>query len=257
MADDARTLFVLWQCQKTRRHVPVARLRTLSAPGGEVFELAYVRGVERARSLGFEPFVAFPRVDRVYRDSALFPFFKNRILSRTRPDYADHVASLGLPPDSDPMDLLARNGGRRETDHIEIVPPPTHDLAADRYEVLFWVRGVRHVEGAEQAITALSPGATLHISLDPDNPVNEKAALLRAPRASRVGFIPDYLLDDLHALMQRDPAAVSVVVQRMNPPPLQPQRRLLCKLSAPWPPGFTALSGASFEPLASPAAFAA
>lgn len=84
MNEETRTLFVLWQCWRTRQFVPVARLLTRTG-GGAPFELAYVRGVERAISLGFQPFVAFPSVGEVYRSSTLFPFSSSATASSRAP----------------------------------------------------------------------------------------------------------------------------------------------------------------------------
>ena len=43
-----------------------------------------------------EPFVAFPHLHRRYAGAQLFPFFRNRVMPSTRPDYVHHVESLGL-----------------------------------------------------------------------------------------------------------------------------------------------------------------
>jgi hypothetical protein len=62
-------LFVTWQDQVTRRIVPVARL----LQAGNQYEFAYIRAVEEAADLGFEPLLSFPRFDSVYLSCACRP----------------------------------------------------------------------------------------------------------------------------------------------------------------------------------------
>src|SRR5689334_7834292 len=102
MNEQARTLLVLWQHRESRQFIPAGRLTAYDG-GQQPFEFVYVRGYERAAKLGFAPFVAFPDIGRAYRSLVLFPFFRNRILQRSRPDYAKHTCALGLV---DPFDAL-------------------------------------------------------------------------------------------------------------------------------------------------------
>lgn len=249
MNEQSRTLLVLWQHQESRQFVPVGRLTVDSSDAGQLFELVYVRGCQHAQKLGFQPFVAFPRTDRVYRSSALFPFFRNRVLQRSRPDYDAHVRTLGLAPPFDAVDVLGRSEGRRETDHIEVVPAPRRDPATGFYDVHFWVRDVRHLPGAENAIATLAPGHLLQCAADPTNRANPRALLLRTQAGRPVGYLPDYLVEDAHALLEQQPQALTIRVERVNLPPTPPQRRVLCRLQAPWPAGFEPLGTDELQPL--------
>src|SRR4051812_45773704 len=115
-----RRVVVMWQASNAEE-LPVGELLAHSDDGPSKFEFAYIEGVERVIGLGFQPFPAFPRVDCRYVSGSLFPFFRNRVMSANRPDYAAYVAALGLPPGTaDPIDLLFRSGGRRQTDRISI-----------------------------------------------------------------------------------------------------------------------------------------
>lgn len=44
-------------------------------------------------------------------------------MSSRRPDYPQYLSALGLEH-ADPVELLARTGGRRATDTIQVVPAP-------------------------------------------------------------------------------------------------------------------------------------
>ncbi|MGH6635179.1 MAG: hypothetical protein ACRED0_03280 [Gammaproteobacteria bacterium] len=60
-----------------------------------------------------------------YVSESLFPLFSNRLLDRSRPEYPDYVQWLGVAAEeADPMQLLARSGGKRATDQLCLYPHP-------------------------------------------------------------------------------------------------------------------------------------
>lgn len=74
----------------------------------------------------------------------------------------------------------------------------------------------------------LQKGQELDLRDEPDNPVNERAVLLNAD-GRPVGYIPDWLVDDVHRL--RTEGAVRVYVDKVNPD--APDRlAVLCRLVA-------------------------
>ena len=105
--------------------------RLLALTGGR-FEFAYIAAATEAQGFGFLPFVAFPEIERVYVAPELPAFFNNRVLQPGRPDYPQHLAELGLESaTATPVAILARSGGRRVTDPLELfaelVPAATED----------------------------------------------------------------------------------------------------------------------------------
>lgn len=241
-----RRLIVNWQDETTRAIVPVAELIEAGEGGATRFEFGYLEGAREAMRLGFQPFLAFPHVDRRYASSALFPFFQNRVLPTTRPDYLDYVSALGLSVETaSAAELLGRSGGRRQTDPIETVLAAQRDPASGRYVTRFLVRGVRHTDGAETVIASLQAGAHLVAVLDRANPKNPRARLLFAGAAA-VGFVPDYLVADLDEL-ERGTEAPTFTVERVNPSPQPAHHRLLVRLDAPWPEGFEPFSAPRFQ----------
>jgi hypothetical protein len=239
-------LFVNWQDESTRRIFPVGRLVNL--PGG-MFEFAYIAAAKEAQAFGFVPFVAFPEFERVYVASELPAFFKNRVLQPGRPDYPQHLAELGLDSaTATPMTILARNGGRRVTDPLELVAEFLPAVTENRLEAHFFARGIRHFPGAEEAIAQLAPGDRLTFRPEPENKFNPKALLLACTEQRFVGYVPDYLTDDFNALALRDPSLLIQVV-RVNPAPSPSQQRLLCRLSIS-PTAERPHRGPRFEPIA-------
>jgi hypothetical protein len=126
----------------------------------------------------------------------------------------------------------------------EFVPAATED----RLESHFFARGIRHFPGAEEAVAHLAAGDRLTLSPEPGNAFNPKAPLLASSDRRFVGYVPDYLADDLNELALRDPSLLIQVV-RMNPAPSPSQQRLLCRLSIS-PTAARPYRGARFEPIA-------
>ena len=239
-------LFVNWRAESSRRMFPVGRLLNLA---GDSYEFAYLAGANQAKEFGFLPFVAFPELERVYTSSELPAFFKNRVLQPGRPDYAQHLAELGLESaTASPVAMLARSGGRRVTDPLEVFAELVPSANSDRFETHFFARGMRHLAGAEAALTQLSPGDSLTMQAEPTNPVNPQALLLAGHDTRPVGYVPDYLAEALNELAASDPS-LSIQLVRVNAAPSPWQQRLLCRLtlsaSAPRPD-----RGPKFEPIA-------
>jgi hypothetical protein len=219
-------LFVNWQDEGSRRIFPVGRLLSLAAGG---YEFAYIAAARDAQQLGFAPFQAFPELERVYHAPDLPAFFQNRLLQPGRPDYPQYLQELGLESaTATPLEILARSGGRRVTDPLEVFAELVP--SADRLEAHFFVRGIRHQVGAEEAVSELRPGDELHLKPEPTNAINAKAHLLLCHDGRAVGYVPDYLTDDLSELAGLDPS-LRIEAVRVNSSPAPSQQRLLCKLS--------------------------
>lgn len=237
-------LYVAWRDPRSSLILPVARLVQRE---DKCFEFAYVKGSEAAAERGFEPFLAFPDRQAVYRSESLPPFFQNRVMQSTRPDYAEYVTALGLDPKvTEPFTLLASNDGRRATDQVEVFPELRVD-AEGRVHGRFLARGVRHVAGAEGHIADLGHGDRLFCVRDVQNTVNPIAIALRTQQHAIVGYCPDYLADELTTLLDRDPELL-IRVERVNPPPAPRHHRLLLTLDAR-APGYPGLRGGRYEPL--------
>lgn len=229
-----RRLIVTWKNDASRGILPVA---DLIIRGGEPrYSFRYVEGVREALRCGFQPFLAFPRLDVRYESEALFPFFANRILPTTRPDYLEALTAVGLDVQGASVaEVLGRTSGPRATDRIETILVPVPD-ARGRYRTHFLLRGVNHAPGAESIIATLVPNEVLPLVKETSNPYNPRARQLRA-HGHRLGYVPDYLVNDLDAL---EKAGVEPIAfgERVNPPPQPAHYRLLCRIECDWPAGF-------------------
>ena len=247
------TLYVVWQDSASRRYFPVGRLRRREEAPEKFYEFVYTRGVDVARQSGFEPFLAFPEIGQEYLSTQLFPFFLNRLLPTSREDYPDYVNRLGLSSHSaSEMEILARSGGRRATDSIELFAPPRRENSADGQKqvlvYLFLAHGTRHMRECARTLiqTHLDAGAPLHAVHDLQNRVDPRALVLRTGDYCCVGFIPRYLLDDVWKLLENGDQ-LSVTVEQINRPPAPVQQRVLCRLSAEARCGFLPCSGEEFQ----------
>ena len=240
------TLYLGWQDPDSREWFVIGSLNR--ANGG--YEFRYVKGAEGAKRKGFVPLLAFPDIDRVYESPALFPLFQNRVLNGERPEWPEFLKQLNLSQDmqDDPIPVLARSGGTRATDHLEVFPKPEKE-SDNRYRVHFFVRGLSHIKAGQcKRHEELKAGERLWICRDLQNDVDRDALLLRTEDCCGIGYVPRYLREDLNELLEKDPNALEVVVERFNEPPAPLQYRILCSASAPWPDGWEPMSTSVFEP---------
>lgn len=220
----AREFRVVWQNLQTRQLVHVGWLHV--GAGGYAFE--YTPDAELDRD--FQSFVAFPDLRRRYEANDLFPFFAHRVVATAEPGFDDLVDALGLSRDTaTPVELLARSWGRSAHDTIQIVPEPElhSDGSSSR---LFLVSGVSHAdedhpEQVSKLVAKLKMGQKLDLCDEPDNPVDSKAIIIGVG-GHRLGWIPAYLLGEVHKARQR----VDVFVEHANGPRTPWHLRLLCRL---------------------------
>ncbi|NMO02953.1 hypothetical protein HH308_17210 [Gordonia sp. TBRC 11910] len=226
--DDAvasRRLFLIWQNPDTRKFVRVGVLSEL-VDGRYVYE--YTDG---AHGDGFHPLVQFPDLDRVYVSRGLPAFFVNRLMNNRRPSYPDYLNAIGVDsPDLEtPMELLARTGGPRFTDTFHLVDDFTSNddgLIVTR----FLASGIRHIAGSDDALKRVHPGDRLELRAERENPVNRRALLVCAVSDEALGYVPDWLLEDLTALRARS-ESFEIYAERVSPDE-HPHMRLLCRVEA-------------------------
>jgi hypothetical protein len=193
-------LMVTRQDEESRRYERIGVLSFLD----DGYEFRY--DVDPASQV--RPLVGFDDLDRTYRSRHLFPLFDERVASPRRPDYDQWLSWLGLPDgEVHPMEFLARSGGRRRGDRIELIPLSEPD-ALGIIEQLCLVHGVRHVEGAEDVLATLRPGDPVELRPDPQNEHNPMA--LKVVHGRPFGYVPDPLLELVTSLSDRHARVVHV-----------------------------------------------
>lgn len=216
---------------------------------GERFIYAYLKLAEQLEQTeGFRPLPGLPELHERYESPVLFPVFANRLMPRSRPDFDLLARRVDLSGQADPFEVMARSGGLRQTDRIEVFSGPVH-TEDERSSCLFFARGIRYVPGAAEAVDELAPGDELVLGTDPENPFNSRALRLLVRDGRVVGYVPDYLVEHVHELTDLNEAQPRITVEHVNDATAAPHLRLLCRLDAPWPAGYQAFSDARFQPL--------
>ena len=220
-------LLVTWQDPDTGRYHAVGLL-------SRAHDLYRFRYLDAARKLpNFRSFLGFSDMGRDYTSPHLFPIFAERVLDDGRRDRVDLYEALDLVATAGPMEFLARSGGRRAGDRIQLLPTPL--VAEGRTSCVFLVHGVRHVPGAGDAIDRLEPGQELALVPEPDNPIDADA-LLVTQDGTLLGWVPNPLLGYVQAVLSSGGARLTVV--RANPRELGHHMRLLVRIEGSLPESY-------------------
>ena len=239
-----KVLYLAWPDPQSKQWFTVGKL---TVEGG-IYRFVYTKGAKL--SANFIPFGFMRDLHEVYKSRDLFPLFANRLISKKRPEYRDFLRWLDLREDeAEPLVLLARTEGVRETDSLTVFPCPEPDPEG-RYVIHFFSHGLRHLpEDARIRISALRPDEKLYLLPDPQNPHDGYAIALRTDDpATIVGYCPRYISRDFLEILENNPGSVEVRVKRVNTDaPIQ--LRLLCTLTADWPDNFKPCSSADYQEL--------
>lgn len=226
LTESRRALILVWQDPDSRRFSKVGQIDAL--PGGRV-AFHYFPGSAAVK--GFVPLDEFPSFDGVYVSDEVPAFFANRILSADRRGYHQYLGWLGLKGSSEdeiPFEVLARTGAGRATDTFHVVDLPLGDDA--RFASRFFVSGIRYSPHADAAISTIRDGASLVLELDESNAVNPKAVVIDTLDGTKIGYVPDWLCGDVHALI-KDGWTLNAIAERVNPD-APAHVRVLCRIEA-------------------------
>ena len=224
-----KALFLAWQDYESRVWFPIGRLTY----DGTRYQFVYIKGAKDAeQQCGFQPLISFPQWDQVYYSTHLFPVFANRLMSRSRPEYKSFVERLNISlNEDDPMVLLARSEGKRETDSLTVFPCPEADESG-KYELHFFAHGLRYLpEGAITRIEQFQVGDRLWLAHELQNEYDKRALTLNTQDHYLVGYCPRYLLSNIFDILMKNPQLVDVRVERINQLPTPLSHRLLCKMT--------------------------
>jgi hypothetical protein len=141
-----------------------------------------------------------------------------------------HLPSLGLPADLlDPIAFVARSGGYRETDSLDIFPEVQPDVD-DSYRFYFLLRKLYLID--ETVINDLTEGDVI----DPQD-----WWAIHQSTGNKIGILPGYI----RALIAEHSQDVELKIEQVNRHS-RIQRRLLCSATCK---GFTPFSSSQYLPL--------
>lgn len=218
-------VYLAWQDQNSRWHI-IGQLRRTSAG----YEFRYTEGIKKVNSIPMQ--LNMPENDKVYRSNELFSLFKNRLMPKSRPEYADYLKWLGIKATEpfDELEALAISGGERETDFFRIVPVPEKNPKGE-YSFKFFVNGLSHMsEAAQKRALDLDKDEILYMAHDFQNKEDKSALLLRTEHPPyEIGYIPAYFTKLIHDISKETPIQVRVLQVNKDAPI---QMRLLCEISS-------------------------
>lgn len=242
-----KNLFVAGQDESTREWVPVAELRQVD----QGYELRYTRGAQRLP--GFTGLSRMQALDKSYYSRGLFPFFSNRAIPKSRPEFASYVRWLGLDAaPSSPFDLLSVTGGSRATDNYELIAPPR--ISKGNFELEFFMRGLRYLPTAVLSqVLEIPNSARAFLMKDVQNTNDANALAIRVgqPSSMLLGYVPRYFTRGILRLLNSEDGNLIGRIKRVNhDAPLD--MRVLVSLSASVADDFDLFEGVDdFLPLTS------
>lgn len=223
-------LYVAWQDPESSAWFPVGRVEF----DGELYSFCYTQGVEQAKATkNFPGLPQFVDPYRPYHSVELFPFLHNRVISRKRGDYAEHLLRMGFDPGElahsvHAFDVLERSNGRRLTDRFEVFAPP--QIKDGIATFVFFTRGLRFRPiDVQQRWEQEPPRKPLSARVDTKNDADENAVMLYSADDTPIGYVPRYYSAAVCTLIA-DGNVPSIKLLRHNPLPAPVQERILVQL---------------------------
>jgi hypothetical protein len=240
-----KTFFLAWQAKENRGWFPIGQLDVDVEESDYRFH--YVCGAKRAQEeVGFAPLVEFPDLSTEYCSSELFPTFRNRVIHRSRPDFAEYMSNLELDRAMNPIESLSISGGYRATDSYEIFPK-IEKLYDGSFTCRFFLHGNRYTNlHAQEKVMDLRPGDNLFVTLQLNNPASGLAVQIQTEDYYMIGWAPRYLVTDLTAALS-ETIRYSAHVERVNPRPVPLNHRVLIEMNGRWDK-HEPMSGRDFQP---------
>lgn len=232
-----RRLLVTRRDTESRAYKSLGFLEVGGAGEDRAYRFAYLR---RAVRDGLRALPGLP-LGREHVSKHLFPILAARVIAPGRTDRPKVLRDLHLHEDAGPFEVLARSGGRRVGDTIEVIPVPDPD-AEGRVRLPFFVHGIRHLSSEEaERVGHLHLGQSLTLEPEPTN-IADSRAMLVTDDGVRLGYVPRPLLDFVHD----DLTDRHIEVVQVNGPDVGFHLRLLVELSGTVRPGRVPFSGAEW-----------
>ena len=183
-------LYLAWQDPYNRNWWPIGML---TYAHDDDYRFFYTKGAEKLKEMGvFEPFGGMKDLDVVYESKHLFPLFRNRLMSVSRPEYDRYLGWLGSAVnEKNPLTMLAMTEGIRGTDTLEVFRCPNKNTKG-KYEVVFLSHGVSYLtKSSIERINNLQKGDQLYLIFDMQNMYDDTAMALRTDDPVEiVGYCP-------------------------------------------------------------------
>lgn len=245
-----RTLFIAWQDPESRRIFPVARLTRRRS--GE-YELRYIGAVRAAVQQGFSGLPGFEDLEALHVSAELPAIFQARPAPRrlvpSEPPAAASRELSGELLDATPITLFVRRRPGDAAERLEAFAPPLRSPDGRRWGV-FEVRGVGRVQQSAEVLASLAQQERLWVRAERDNPYNPHALSITREDGTRLGYVPDYLANELAAVGGRPEQLELVLIEarRVTFAPAPLVYRVLCRYTCPAELGRLLFTSESYRP---------
>lgn len=220
-----KKLYVAGKNPKSNDWIPVAKLEKLDDGG---YSLSYTKGASRLN--GFSGLGRMNRLEEKYFSKELFPFFSNRLISKSRPEYKQYLQWLALNElNDDPMNIMGITGGLRVTDSFELIPCP--DVVESKLTLKFFPKRLRYLPSeVVKLVDSITENHELIIFKDIQNEFDDKALGLRLEKPTIIiGYIARYYSAWLSRLIEEKYNIELKVLNVNHDAPID--MRVLCGLS--------------------------
>ncbi|HWO21463.1 MAG TPA: HIRAN domain-containing protein [Kofleriaceae bacterium] len=205
-------LLVIWGEPKAGNRRVIGHLARLR--NGQ-FHFWYEDDLAEAQARGFKLLPQFPahrHADAPYSERYLFPLFAERIPAPTRLDAQTMMRGWGVTHPDDQFEVLAKSGGIRATDRIELAEyrAPDDDLT---HPLELRIAGRRHIQDP----ASITVGDTLFLRPEPENP-SDPGAVVIEHESQRAGYVPRQYTALIGSLLDRGESLTARVVRQLIVP---------------------------------------
>jgi len=206
------SVYLAWQEPNTKEWHVVGMLKQYQ----EGFTFNYTVGAQA--SAKFIPFSGMENLAKTYVSTELFPLFKNRLLSKNRPEYPRFIDWLGLAKENvSPISILGRSGALRGTDTLQMFN--RIDVNSDgSFEHIFFAHGLSHLApSALDRVLSLKKGDLLCLCPDCQNSYDGNAIIIRANNpAEIVGYCPRFFTKYVGDFLRQNSSNISLYVEALS-----------------------------------------
>ena len=191
-------LLLVWKEPKTRRCYTIGEL----SKNGQ-FEFSYGYEVREAIDAGFELLIAFPDIEKVYKNEKLFSVFSSRLPDPKRKGIDAILEKYGLS-EYDHYNLLKKSGAKLPIDNLEFFDP-IFDFESGEIVRSFFVAGPRHYLGCEGKECEKSFDVKIEEKLflipEPENKYDKYAVKITNFKDEQIGYLPRYYAQGISRLI--------------------------------------------------------
>lgn len=203
-------LLLVWKEPKTKRRYIVGEL----SKNGQ-FEFSYNYEVQKAIAAGFELLIAFPDIEKVYKNDNLFPVFASRLPDPKRKGIEAILEKYGLS-EYDAYEFLKSSGARLPIDNLEFIDP-IFNFESGKIVRRFFIAGTGFCLGCDGEFCEKSLEVKLHEDLrlmpEPENEYDRYAIKILNAAGASLGYLPRYYSEGVSQLIGNNTVISSKAIE--------------------------------------------